>query len=174
MPAILRLLPRALLVFAVLFAGPLLLGHALARLPEALYTLLPIEPFTLTLLLSALLAGVCLTLLAPGRRLATGALVVLGFVGAQAGGFYGSWCSEEETRRVHSELAAMPRYNLALPRADQPPQPPPVLVTHNCLLPEDRLQVAFDMTGDLLGRTLALILGSLLIWRRPRPQTVAG
>lgn len=136
MPAVVRIGLSALATLVVLYFSPQMLAHLLVLLPESVAAALPIEPFTLNLLLSSLLAGVCLALLASNHRFSTAGLVALGLLGLYAFGFYSNLCSVEETQRIHAEMQAMPMYNLA------------------------------TMTWDFLVRLAAMLAGTLLVPRR--------
>lgn len=167
MSALFRVGSSALFALILLYFGPQLLAYPLALLPGALYAALPIDPFGLNLVLSSLLAGVCLALLTPVRRLASSGLVVLGLLAVYSIGFYSSLCSSNETQRVHAELAAMPLYNLGQPLEEQPLQfDSSTQLSYACILPEARWDSIRSMTGDFLLRLLALFVGVLLIPRR--------
>nr|WP_256674804.1 hypothetical protein [Pseudomonas sp. ALS1131] len=167
MPAIVRIGLSALATLVVLYFSPQLLPHLLVLLPESVAAALPIGPFILNLLLSSLLAGVCLALLASNHRLATAGLVALGLLGIYAFGFYSNLCSVEETQRIHAEMEAMPMYNLGRPADAEPIAIDPIAsLSYACILPEDRSDNLFTMTWDFLVRLAAVIAGTLLVPRR--------
>ncbi|ALN18620.1 hypothetical protein [Ectopseudomonas mendocina] len=167
MPAIVRIGLSALATLVVLYFSPQLLPHLLVLLPESVAAALPIGPFILNLLLSSLLAGVCLALLASNHRLATAGLVALGLLGIYAFGFYSNLCSVEETQRIHAEMEAMPMYNLGRPADAEPIAIDPIAsLSYACILPEDRSDNFFTMTWDFLVRLAAVIAGTLLVPRR--------
>jgi hypothetical protein len=167
MPAAMRIGLSALVSLIVLYFSPQLLPHLLVLLPESVAAALPIEPFILNLLLSSLLSGVCLALLASNRRLATAGLVALGLLGIYAVGFYSNLCSVEEVQRIHAEMEAMPMYNLGRP-ADAEPIPIDSIssLSYACILPEERGDNLFTMTWDFLLRLAAMFAGTLLVPRR--------
>lgn len=171
MPAAMRIGLSALVTLIVLYFGPQLLPYLLILLPESVSAALPIGSFTLNLLLSSLLAGVCLALLATNRRLVTAGLVALGLAGIYSFSIYSNLCSAEETQRIHAELEAMPMYNLGRP-ADSEPIPFDAVssVSYACSLPEELNGNLVTMTGDFFTMMAAMLIGTLLIPRR-RTQT---
>ncbi|MFV9653763.1 hypothetical protein ACNFCK_02490 [Pseudomonas sp. NY15366] len=167
MPAVVRIGLSALATLVVLYFSPQMLAHLLVQLPESAAAALPIESFTLNLLLSGLLAGVCLALLAGNHRLATAGLVALGLLGIYAFGFYSNLCSVEETQRIHAEMQAMPMYNLGRPVDAEPIAIDSIAsLSYACILPEDRSDNLATMTWDFLVRLAAMLAGTLLLARR--------
>lgn len=167
MPATMRIGLSALTTLIVLYFGPQLLPYLLILLPESISAALPIGPFTLNLLLSSLLAGVCLALLAANRRLVTAGLVALGLAGFYSFTIYSNLCSAEETQRIHAELEAMPMYSLGRPMDAQPvPIDAVSSVSYACSLPEEFNDNLVTMTGDFFTIMAAVLVGTLLIPRR--------
>lgn len=167
MPAVVRIGLSALATLVVLYFSPQMLAHLLVLLPESVAAALPIEPFTLNLLLSSLLAGVCLALLASKHRFSTAGLVALGLLGLYAFGFYSNLCSVEETQRIHAEMQAMPMYNLGRPVDAEPIAIDSIAsLSYACILPEDRSDNLATMTWDFLVRLAAMLAGTLLVARR--------
>ncbi|CAM4012049.1 hypothetical protein [Ectopseudomonas alcaliphila] len=176
MPIFIRVGLAALLSIALVYVGPQLLGGMLAFLPDAFYEALPMHPFILILLLSGLLAGICLALMAPNRRLVTSGLVAFGLIALGSISFYNNLCSPEETQRIHDDWAAIPQYNLGQPLDQQPLQFGALnSVSYDCLLPETGWDSAGAIAGDLLTSFLGVALGILLVPRRrqrPTPEII--
>jgi hypothetical protein len=176
MPVFIRIGLAALLSIALVYVGPQLLGAILAFLPDAFYEALPLHPFILILLLSGLLAGICLALIAPNRRLVSSGLVAFGLIALGSISFYSNLCSPEETQRIHDDWAAIPQYNLGQPLDQQPVQSAALTsVSYDCLLPETGWESAGAIAGDLLTSFLGVALGILLVPRRrqrPTPEFI--
>lgn len=176
MPVFIRIGLAALLSIALVYVGPQLLGAILAFLPDAFYEALPLHPFILILLLSGLLAGICLALIVPNRRLVSSGLVAFGLIALGSISFYSNLCSPEETQRIHDDWAAIPQYNLGQPLDQQPVQSAALTsVSYDCLLPETGWESAGAIAGDLLTSFLGVALGILLVPRRrqrPTPEFI--
>lgn len=149
----------------------LLLPRALALLPQQFYAVIPVEPFALNLWLSALLAGICLAMLASRQRLAGIGLFAASLAGIILVTFGLSLCSAAEIQRIETALANMPSYNLGqTPHEPISIEPAATTVSYQCVLPDERVSSMLSIAGDYSSSLLGLTLGCLLVPRRLRRQ----
>lgn len=164
MPAYIRIAFNALLTLALLYVATWLLPYLLGLLPERVYDATPLDPYILNLLLPGLIAGTGLALITASHRLVTTSLVALGLAGIYAVSFYAFLCNADETLRIHTEMAAMPTYNLALPHLEQPtPESLPTVLHYACVLPEERTDNLMRAVGEYFLRLLAILAGLLFL-----------
>lgn len=147
MPAIVRIGLSALTTLVVLYFSPQMLHYPLVLLTENLFAVIPVDSYTLIVILSGLLAGMVLALLAANRRLISAGVVALGLTALYGFNFYSNLCSPEETQRIHSEMEAMPMYNLGRPADAEPIAIDSIAsLSYACILPEDRSDNLFTIT----------------------------
>ncbi|WP_454255892.1 hypothetical protein [Pseudomonas sp. Marseille-Q8238] len=145
-------------------------------LPEAFYNAFPLHPFELTVLLSGILGGICLALLAKQQRLNTLLLAVFGNFSILIITFTLNLCSPAEAERIIADINAMPSYNLAFPRdADDYLPIDNLSITYSCTLPGEHRSSLFGMLPATLYAVLGLAIGSLFVpRRRNRKVTLAA
>lgn len=167
MPTTVRIGLSALVSLVVLYFSPQVLHYPLVLLTESLFTVIPVDSYTLSVILSSLLAGMVLALLAANRRLTTVGVVTLGLTVLYSFNFYSHLCSPEETQRIHAEMEAMPMYNLGRPADSEPiPMESIASLSYACILPEERSDNLFTIMWDFLFRLAAILAGTLLVPRR--------